>query len=103
MRDAIESKNDFYGNIRYPTFICYEVEDGEVTITTFNESGGRSESHGALGDVKTPTGETVKETSAYGKVTFDLQSLIGGEPIGKSRDLYCTLEINSEESYEEAK
>ena len=76
------------------------MEDGEVTITTFNESGGRSESHGALGDVKTPTGETVKETSAYGKVTFDLQSLIGGEPIGKSRDLYCTLEINSEESYE---
>ena len=45
MKDAIESKNDFYGNIRYPTFICYEVEDGEVTITTFNESGGRSESH----------------------------------------------------------
>ena len=43
MKDAIESKNDFYGNIRYPTFICYEVEDGEVTITTFNESGGRSE------------------------------------------------------------
>ena len=83
MKDAIESKNDFYGNIRYPTFICYEVEDGEVTITTFNESG--------------------KETSAYGKVTFDLQSLIGGEPIGKSRDLYCTLEINSEERYEEAK
>ena len=103
MKDAIEAENDFYGNIRYPTFICYEVEDGEVTITTFNESGGRSQTHGALGDVRTPTGEVVKETSAYGKVTFDLTSLIGGEPIGKSRDLYCTLEINNEESYEEVK
>jgi len=57
MKDAIESKNDFYGNIRYLTFICYEVEDGEVTITTFNESGGRSQTLGKLGDVKTPTGE----------------------------------------------
>ena len=37
MKDAIEAENDFYGNIRYPTFICYEVEDGEVSITTFNE------------------------------------------------------------------
>lgn len=103
MKDAIEGEDDFYGNIRYPTFICYEVEDSEVTITTFNESGGRSQTKGALGDVKTPTGEGVKETSAYGKVTFDLTSLIGGDPIGKSRDLYCTLEINNEESYEEVK
>ena len=103
IRDAVATTQDYYYNFMIDVFICYEVEDGEVTITTFNVSGGRSESHGALGDVKTPTGETVKETSAYGKVTFDLQSLIGGEPIGKSRDLYCTLEINSEESYEEAK
>lgn len=49
---------------------------------------------GVLGDVVTPTGKTVKETSAYGKVTFELSSLIGGDPIEKSRDLYCTLEIN---------
>lgn len=103
MKDAIEGEGDFYGNIRYPTFICYEVEDSEVTITTFNESGGRSQTKGALGDVKTPTGEVIKETSAYGKVTFDLTSLIGGDPIGKSRDLYCTLQINNEESYEEVK
>ena len=41
MKDAIESKNDFYGNIRYPTFICYEVEDGEVTITTFKDTHRR--------------------------------------------------------------
>lgn len=95
MKDAIEAGNDFYGNIRYPEFICYEVEDGEVTITTFHESGGRSKMRGALGEVTTPTGEVVKETSAYGKVTFDLTSPIGGEPIGKSRDLYCTLEINN--------
>ena len=94
MKDAIESKEKFYGNIQYPVFICYEVEGEEVTVTTFHASGGRSRINGVLGDVVTPTGKTVKETSAYGKVTFDLSSLIGGDPIEKSRDLYCTLEIN---------
>lgn len=94
MKDAIESKTDFYGNIQYPLFICYEVEGEEVMVTTFHASGGRSRTKGVLGDVTTPTGKTVKETSAYGKVTFDLVSLIGGDPIEKSRDLYCTLEIN---------
>ena len=38
-----------------------------------------------------------------GGANVDLTSLIGGDPIGKSRDLYCTLEINNEESYEEVK
>lgn len=94
MKDAIESKEKFYGNIQYPVFICYEVEGEEVTVTIFHASGGRSRTNGVLGDVVTPTGKTVKETSAYGKVTFDLSSLIGGDPIEKSRDLYCTLEIN---------
>ena len=28
MKDAIESKEEFYGNIQYPVFICYEVEGG---------------------------------------------------------------------------
>ena len=65
-----------------------------MTVTTFHASGGRSRTKGVLGNVTTPTGKTVKETSAYGKVTFDLVSLIGGDPIEKSRDLYCTLEIN---------
>ncbi len=94
MKDAIESEKDLYTDIRYPQFICYEVEDNEVTVTTFNETGGRSSTKGSLGEVKTPTGETVRETSAYGKVTFDLSGPLGGTPIGKSRDLYCTLEIN---------
>lgn len=94
MREAIESESDFYRNIRYPVFICYEVEAGNVTVTTFNETGGKSITNGAVGSVTTPTGEVVMRSSAYGKVTFDLHNPIGGNPIGKSRDLYCTFKVN---------
>ena len=94
MKEAIESESDFYGNIKYPVFILYEVENGMVKVTTFNVSGGKSVTSGRLGNIKTPNGETVTKTSAYGKVTFDLKSFIIKTPIGKSRDLYCELEIN---------
>ncbi len=94
MKDAIEGKSYFFTDIIYETFVCYEVKDNEVTVTTFNESGARNQMKGRKGDIKTPTGEVVKETSAYGKVIFDLKSFILGNPITKSRDIYCTLKIN---------
>lgn len=94
MRNDIEGEDAFYSNISYPAMIFYEVENGMVRITKYNSSGGRSVSTGTLGYVKTPSGETVKETSAYGKVNFDLKSLIGGSPYHKSREIYCTLEVN---------
>ena len=95
MKEAIESESDFYKDIKYPMFICYEVNGENVTIKIFNELGGMSESKGKLGEVKTPTGTVVKETSAYGKVSFTLTSLLGGKPIDKSRDLYCTIKNNN--------
>ena len=33
MKDAIESKEKFYGNIQYPVFICYEVEGEQRNMT----------------------------------------------------------------------
>ncbi len=94
MKASIENGNDLYSDIRYPVFICYEVEGSQVKVTSFNDSGGKSVTYGSLGSVKTPTGKVVTETSAYGKVTFKLQSLAGGAPLEKGRDLYCTLEID---------
>ena len=94
MRAAIDGNDSFYKNVRYQTFICYEVEGNTVRVTTFNESGGKSVTSGSLGSVKTPAGQVVLRTSAYGKVTFDLTNPIGGAGIGKSRDLYCTLKVN---------
>ena len=41
-----------------------------------------------------PKGERVKETSAYGRVRFDIKNIIDGSFITKTKDIYCTLEIN---------
>ena len=46
-----------------------------------------------IGSVYAPTGEVVTKTSAYGRVRFDIKSMIDGSMITKTKDIYCTLEI----------
>lgn len=96
MDAALSGREGFYKDLTYTEFILYEVEGNAVTVTSYNASGGSLRSSGAFGQVKTPKGEPVRETSAYGRVDFALPPLIGGSDIKKSRDIYCTLEINDE-------
>lgn len=91
--DAVGSTDGFYYNFSIDTFICYEVEGSRVRVTTFG-SGGRSVSTSRVGSVRAPTGEVVTKTSAYGKVRFDIKSILDGSYITKTKDIYCALEIN---------
>ena len=94
MEDAIRNTNGFYYNFRYDDFICYEVEDNVVTVTKWSGDGeGKSVSIKEIGSVYAPTGEVVTKTSAYGRVRFDIKSMIDGSMITKTKDIYCTLEI----------
>lgn len=95
MNAAVSNTQGFYYNFAYVSFIEYEVEGNQVKITTYSGNGGvKSSSTGLLGNVKTPGGATVVETSAYAKVKFDIKSILDGSYITKYRDLYCTLEVN---------
>lgn len=58
-------------------------------------AGTKSIRSGSVGSVRTPDGAVVRETSAYGKVKFDIKNIIDGSFITKSKDIYCTLEINN--------
>ena len=96
MNAAIAETAGFYYNFGFDSFICYEVEGGNVKITTYSgDAGTKSVSFGRLGTVRSPKGDVVTETSAYGKIRFDIKSIMDGRYITKSRDIYCTLEINS--------
>ncbi len=95
MNAAISGTRDFYYNLEYSQFVLYEVEGRNVTVTTYaGNMGVKTISTGALGVIKTPAGEVVKDTSAYAKVSFDIKSILDGSYISKSRDFYGTLEIN---------
>ena len=95
MTDAIGETSGFYYNFAFDSYICYEVEGSQVRITTYSgPSGSKIVSYGRLGSVKSPKGNVVKETSAYGRVKFDIKSIIDGSFITKTKDIYCTLEIN---------
>ena len=95
MYEAVNETVDYYYNFSLDSFICYEVEGGNVTVTTYSGNGGRkSVTLGRVGSVRTPTGAVVRETSAYGKVRFDIRSIFDGSYITKTKDIYCTLEIN---------
>ena len=94
LNGAIGSEDYFYKNVTYPIFICYEVEDDVITVITYEENGRKTVSYAEAGEVYTPSGQPVTRTSAYGKVEFELESLIGGERLLKSRDLYCTLKTD---------
>ncbi len=95
MEDAIRNTDVFYYNFLYDDFICYEVEDNAVTVTKWSGDGeGKSVSIKEAGSVYAPTGEVVTKTSAYGRVRFDIKSMIDGSMITKTKDIYCTLEIS---------
>ena len=93
MMDAVSGTDGFYYNFTIDTFICYEVEGSSIRITTFG-NGVRSVTTGRVGAVRAPTGETVTKTSAYGKVRFDIKSILDGSYVTKTKDIYCALEIN---------
>ena len=55
-----------YYNFSFDQYICYEIEEGIVKVTSYNEPGGnRTVSIGSVGSVRNPKGELVTETSAY--------------------------------------
>ena len=66
-----------YYNFSCDQYICYEIEEGIVKVTSYNEPGGnRTVSIGSVGSVRNPKGELVTETSAYGRVRFDIKSVL---------------------------
>ena len=93
MMDAVSGTNGFYYNFSIDSFSCYEVEGSNIRITTFG-NGVRSVTTGRVGEVRAPTGEIVTKTSAYGKVRFDIKSILDGSYVTKTKDIYCALEIN---------
>ncbi len=95
MTDAVADMENYYYNFTFDTFICYEVEGNVVTISTYSGTSQVEQvSYGQVGVVKTPTDEVVTETSAYGKVQFDIENIIDKSYITKTKDIYCTLKIN---------
>lgn len=96
MQAAVGETTGFYYNFAFDSYICYEVEGGSVTVTSYlGPSGVKSVTVGRVGSVRSPKGDIVRETSAYGKVKFDIKNIIDGSFIRKSKDIYCTLEINN--------
>lgn len=96
MNDAVSDTDGFYYNFGFDTFICYEVEGNTVKATEYSGNGGYKRTWTArVGAERAPTGEVVKETSAYGRVRFGIKSIINGNLITKTKDIYCTLEINN--------
>lgn len=96
MNDAIADVDGFYYNFSFDDFICYEVEGSTITIKEYSgASGTRSVRTRSVGTERAPTGEVVSVTSAYGKVRFDIKNIINGNLITKTKDIYCTLEINN--------
>lgn len=93
MMDAVSGTDGFYYNFSIDTFICYEVEGSSIRITTFG-NGVKSVTTGRVGAIRAPTGEAVTKTSAYGKVRFDIKSILDGSYVTKTKDIYCALEIN---------
>lgn len=96
MDAAIGNTTGFYYNVEYTSLILYEVEGGQVKVTTYSGNTDVKQTvTRQLGNVRTPDGKTVERTSAYGKVSFDIKSIIDGSYIRKSRSIYCNLEIDN--------
>lgn len=94
MNAAVSNTDGFYYNFVFDVFILYEVEGNNVRVTTYSSTGSRSTSNTTLGAAYTPDGTLVSKTSVYGRVKFDIKSILDGSYITKTRDLYCTFEIN---------
>lgn len=93
---AVAETDGFYYNLKFDTFVCYEVDGSHITITEYTgDVGYKRVSAGRVGTERAPTGELVTETSAYGRVRFDIKSIINGVMVTKTKDIYCTLEINN--------
>ena len=98
MEAALSNTEGFYYNFQYVKFIMYEVEDENVRIVTYaGRNGAKTERKGKLGEVKTPEGKVVENTGSYAKVQFDIKSMISGNYITKTRDIYCVLKVNDKE------
>ena len=96
MMDAVRETDGFYYNFSFDTFVCYEVEGSRITITEYlGNAANKRVTTGRVGSERAPTGEIVRETSAYGRVRFDIKSVINGDMVTKTKDIYCTLEINN--------
>lgn len=94
LRTDLNNCDDFYHNLRFDSFITYEVSDNSVTITSYSGNTGlKSVSTGKLGEVKSPTGKIVERTSAYGKVRFDILNSWNGQYYEKTRDCYCDIQL----------
>ena len=91
---AVSNTEGFYYNFKFDRFILYEVEGNNVRVTTYSGTGSKTTSTGTFGTVKTPDGTVVIKTSAYGKVKFDIKSILDGSYITKTRDIYCAIEVN---------
>ena len=74
-----------YYNFSFDQFICYEIEEGIVKVTSspfgfLTLPTDPMETvlfpPGSLGSVRNPKGELVTETSAYGRVRFDIKSVL---------------------------
>ena len=96
MNAAIAETTGFYYNFAVDSYICYEVEENQIKITFYSGPGGnKSVTTGRVGSVRSPKGDIVREASAYGRVRFDIKNIIDGSFITKTKDIYCTLEINN--------
>ena len=96
MNAAIAETTGFYYNFAFDSYICYEVEENQIKITFYSGPGGnKSVTTGRVGSVRSPKGDIVRETSVYGRVRFDIKNIIDGSFITKTKDIYCTLEINN--------
>ena len=94
MNAAVGNTQGFFYNFAFDVFILYEVEGNNIRVTTYTGNGTKTTVTRTLGTVITPEGSVVTKTSAYGRVKFDIKSILDGSYIKKSRDLYCTFEIN---------
>ena len=96
MEAAINNTTGFYYNVEYTSLILYEVEGSQIKVTTYSGNAAVKQTvTRQLGNVRTPDGKVVERTSAYGKVSFDIKSIIDGSYIKKSRSIYCDLEIEN--------
>ena len=72
------------------------MDGSHITITEYSgDEGYKHETSGRVGTERSPTGELVTETSAYGRVRFDIKSIINGTMVTKTKNIFCTLEINN--------
>lgn len=94
MTAAVSNTEGFYYNLVFDRFILYEVNGSNIRVTEYMGTISKLTSTEVLGRTKTPDGMVVTKTSAYGRVKFDIKSILDGSFITKKRDIYCAVETN---------